>query len=177
MAGTPEAMARMTLTTFRGGTPFAERDLIVFTTVVVIVLTVLLQGLTLPLVIRWAGLTGGDDERDNEIRRARIKASEEALGALPDIAARLDSPADMVRRVRADYEDHLEQVRAEADDDGEAAEYEELEHRLRLAVLQHERQVVTRMRDTNTIDDIVLRDLQESMDIEEMRLVGRTDTE
>jgi CPA1 family monovalent cation:H+ antiporter len=158
--------------TLADGTPYAERNLIVFTTVVVILVTILLQGLTLPYVLRWAGIADGDTARDDETRTARIEASRAAIEALPEIARTLDAPPDMVERIKADYEEHLEQIRAEGDDDPQAIRYEQQEHRLRLAVLARKRQAVTEMRDANRIDDYVLRDLQAAMDIEEIRLLG-----
>ena len=101
-----------------------------------------------------------------------MKAVRTALDALPDIARSMDAPPDMVERIRADYEGHLEELRAEGDADGQAVRYERLEHELRLAVLERKRQAVTALRDANKIDDYVLRDLQAGMDIEEIRLLG-----
>ena len=46
------------------------------------------------------------------------------------------------------------------------------DRRLRLAVLWEKRQAVTALRDANEIDDIVLREVQASLDIEEVRLLG-----
>ena len=57
-------------------------------------------------------------------------------------------------------------------EDLEAARFEQLEHELRLAVLQRKREAITALRDANTIDDYVLRDLQAGLDIEEIRLLG-----
>jgi monovalent cation/hydrogen antiporter len=48
---------------------------------------------------------------------------------------------------------------------------------LRLGVLDYKRQAVTELRDENRIDDIVLRELQSSMDLEEVRLLGPTPTD
>lgn len=153
------------------GTPYADRDLIVFTTVVVIVVTMVLQGLTLPRVVRWAGLDG-DKARADETRQAQIRAITSALDELDDAARMLDAPKDMVDRLRTDYEQYLRRVRAEELGDVQIREYEELERHLRLEVLSRKRDAVTAMRDVNQIDDIVLRDLQASMDIEEVRLIG-----
>ncbi|WP_460491814.1 Na+/H+ antiporter [Dactylosporangium cerinum] len=152
-------------------TPFADRDLIVFTTIVVIVVTTLVQGLTLPRVIRWAGLTA-DDGRAEETLRAQIAATKAGLAALDGVGRELGAPQDIIDRLRADYEDHLQEIRAKSGDDHEARRMEQLERRLRLQVLHHKRHAVTAMRDANTIDDIVLRDLQAAMDIEELRLLG-----
>ena len=162
------------------GTPYAQRNLIVFTTVTVIVVTILVQGLTLPYVLRWAGLVGGDEAREQETRTASLKATTAALAALPEIAQSLDAPDDMVERIRADYQDHVTELLAQGADDADgddnrrAVRYEQQEHQIRLAVLDRKRQVITELRNANKIDDYVLRDLQASMDIEELRLLGPT---
>ena len=158
------------------GSTYEERDLIVFTTSVVIVITVLVQGLTLPMVVRWAGLTG-DEARADETRQAQIRASEVALSALPEIATRLGAPDEIVDRIRADYEGHLVQLRAEGPDHAVQAWQDQVDRRVRLEVLDRKRRAVTAMRDDREIDDIVLRDLQASMDIEEVRLLGPAPTD
>jgi CPA1 family monovalent cation:H+ antiporter len=157
--------------TLPDSTPYADRDLIVFVTVTVIVVTILVQGLTLPYVLRWAGLEG-DEAREDETRTARMTATQTALDALPDIGRSMNAPPDMVNRIKADYKGHLEELRAEGDEDREAIRYEQLEHQLRLAVLQRKRQAITALRDANKIDDYVLRDLQAVIDLEEIRLLG-----
>jgi CPA1 family monovalent cation:H+ antiporter len=58
------------------GTPaFPERDRLIFIAFVVIVSTMVVQGLTLPLVVKWLGVTASDDEKNSAtqdlIRRAR----------------------------------------------------------------------------------------------------------
>src|SRR6185312_6923328 len=120
--------------TLPDGSTYADRNLIVFTTVTVIVVTILVQGLTLPYVLRWAGLEG-DEAREDETRTARVTANHAAIDALPDIARSMNAPPEMVERVKADYGEHLEELRAERDDEREAARYEQLDHQLRPAVL------------------------------------------
>jgi CPA1 family monovalent cation:H+ antiporter len=159
--------------TVAGGAPFPDRELIVFVTSVVILLTILVQGTTLPLVVRWARLPE-DTGRADELRLARVRASEAALAALPRLAAELGVTGEHLERIRTDYEQHIQ---AANDDAGENAEERELERRLRLAVLTRKRQAVTELRDTNEIDDIVLRELQAAMDIEEVRLLGPVPTD
>lgn len=151
------------------GTPVRERDLIIFVTVVVIVLIMVVQGTTLPAVVGWAGLTG-DRERADEMRVARIRATEAVLEALPGTAAELGVAPDTVERLRAGYQDHLDDVRNPRD---EATDRErELARRLQLEMLDRKRQAVTRLRNTNQIDEAVLRELQAATDIEELRLLG-----
>ncbi|MFR9778741.1 Na+/H+ antiporter [Micromonospora sp. MS34] len=155
--------------TTHAGAPIRERDLIIFVTVVVIVLIMLVQGTTLPFVVGWAGLMG-DEEREHEVRWARIRATEVALAALPQVAAELGASHDAVDRLRSDYEEHLNDVRSPQTE--ESAQERELARRLRLGVLDHKRREVTRLRDRNEIDDAVLRQLQAAIDIEEVRLLG-----
>jgi Na+/H+ antiporter len=158
--------------TVAGGAPFPARDLIVFTTSVVILLTILVQGITLPAVVRWARLPE-DTGRAEELQLARTRAAEAALDALPRVAAQLGVDGAQLDRIRAEYEEHAENLTASADD----ASARDRERQLRLGVLAEKRRAVTQLRDTNQIDDIVLRELQASMDVEEVRLLGPVPTE
>lgn len=150
------------------GAPFPDRNLLVFITCVVILVTIVVQGTTLPAVVRWARFPD-DRQRQDEVQMARRRATQAGLDALPEIASRLGVDGDHVERVRADIEQHARQVDGDDEDVSAAAD---VERQLRLAVLAVKRNVVTDLRDTNEIDDIVLREVQASMDLEEVRLLG-----
>ncbi|MFI6823324.1 Na+/H+ antiporter [Micromonospora sp. NPDC050187] len=152
------------------GEPVQDRDLVIFCTVVAIVLIMLVQGTTLPLVVRWAGLVG-DQPRADEVHHARLSSTRVGLAALPEVARRLGAAADVVDRVRADYQAHLDDIQAEKEGQVSAGT-REVERQLRLEVLDRKRREITRLRDTNEIDDTVLRELQAALDIEEIRLLG-----
>ena len=154
--------------TLADGTPFPDRDLIVFVASVVILLIMLLQGTTLPVVVRWARLPE-DTGRAEELVRARVKAADVALAALPGLAADVGVDDEHLRRLQVEYEEFREAVADDASDDTTARARD---RQLRLAVLSAKRQAVTAMRDANEIDDIVLRELQAAMDVEEVRLLG-----
>ena len=100
---------------------------------------------------------------------ARLRAAEAGLAALPRLAADLGVDGEHLDRLRAEYEEYREVA---ADDTGENGAMRDLDRRLRLAVLWEKRQAVTALRDANEIDDIVLRELQAAMDVEEVRLLG-----
>lgn len=159
--------------TLDSGERFPDRDLIVFVTSAVILITVLLQGTTLPAVMRWAGLTE-DQARLDELELARRQATEAAIEAMPRIAAELGVHDELLERFRYEYEEHAKLILldAESEDGIRVAEERELIRQLRLGVLEHKRQHVTAMRDRRVIDDIVLRELQLTLDIEELRLLG-----
>ena len=59
------------------GSPFPQRNLIIFLTFCVIFVTLVLQGLTLPPLIRWLGLgsTGDEDTGETQARRAMVQAA------------------------------------------------------------------------------------------------------
>ncbi|MGK5741090.1 Na+/H+ antiporter [Micromonospora sp. URMC 103] len=158
--------------TASNGQPVRERDLIIFCTAVAILSIMLVQGTTLPLVVRWAGLMG-DPQRADEVRQARVRAGQAGLAALPDIAAEVGADDDVMSRVRTDYEALIDDIRAAEREEG-APRAREIERQLRLGVLERKRREITRMRDANEIDDVVLRELQATMDIEELRLLGPT---
>jgi CPA1 family monovalent cation:H+ antiporter len=152
------------------GDAYPDRDLIVFVTSVVILTTILVQGLTLPMVVRWAGM-GSDTARVDEARHARVRAAEAGLAALPAVARSLNAPPQMADRVRADYEAAASEARGTSGQSGMTSA-EQLERRLRLGVLEHERLAVIAMRDRREIDDIVMRELEAALDVVELGLLG-----
>jgi len=151
-------------------TGFPERSLVQFLTFTVIIATLVLQGLTLPVLIRGLGVTAGDNGAEEE-RTARLFAAQAAV--------------DRIGRLRRDAPDHLElldQLLAQYEhrsahidpDDGtprDEIEAELLEHRrLRRAVIDAEREAVIRMRDRGELSDEVMRRLERDLDLEELRL-------
>jgi monovalent cation/hydrogen antiporter len=163
--------------TMFSGAPFPDRSLIIFVVTVVILVTVLVQGSTLPLVVRWARMPE-DDAHVQELQMARERGAAAALEALPSVADQLNVSPELLSRLKKEYE-----VRAAiAVDSGngdsvpsELALKKEKIRRLRLRVLDHQRQAVTAMRNQNLIDDIVLRELQAEMDLEEVQLLQAAD--
>ncbi len=69
------------------GAPFPDRSLLIFIVTVVILVTVLVQGSTLPAVVRWARLPA-DVAHAEELQLARTRAARAALDALPAVATR-----------------------------------------------------------------------------------------
>jgi len=67
-------------------TPFPERDLIIFLTFCVILVALVLQGLTLPILIRWLKITG-DVGTEREEMEARLRAPQAAMARLEELAA------------------------------------------------------------------------------------------
>jgi CPA1 family monovalent cation:H+ antiporter len=172
------AVALAVPTTLPGGTDFPARDMIVFVTAGVVVASLVLQGLALPRVIRWARLPE-DTSVGDELRVAGRTATQEALQQLPRLADTLGIDPDVLDEVRAQYEQHLAESFAE-DEDGDRANSARRRDQhlgLRLAVIASKRKTVVRLRDEHVIDDTVLRRIQSQLDLEEVRLSGQPDLE
>ncbi|RSM44202.1 Na+/H+ antiporter [Amycolatopsis balhimycina DSM 5908] len=150
------------------GEPFPDRDMIVFVTGGVIVLT-LLQGLVLPRIVRWARLPR-DTAVEIEHQLAETRATEDALGALPGLAAGLGTDPDVVDRVGRELGERLELLRADGSADHPAVRHDEHYTALHRALIAHKRETVVRLRDERHIDDTVLRQVQAALDLEEVRL-------
>lgn len=162
--------------TLDSGAPFPDRDVIIFVVSGVIVVTIVVQALALPMVVRWARIPP-DPQPDRELHLAQITATEEALAALPSIASRLAIEEETVDRTRIEYAEHLAELRAEADHpDGQPTTHHDGPNayaELRLGLLAVKRATVVRLRDERQIDDSVLRQVQWRLDIEERRLSRR----
>jgi len=159
--------------TTHSGAPFPDRNLIIFVVSFVILTTVLVQGSTLPAVVRWARIPE-DESHADELRLARCHGAQAALDALPLVAAEVGIEEDLQNRLHSEYKKHAALVRASDDNStrNDAEERSDLIRQVRLGVLEHKRRAITELRDQRRIDDIVLLELQASMDLEEARLLG-----
>jgi CPA1 family monovalent cation:H+ antiporter len=157
--------------TIQDGSPFPGRELILFLTFMVILATLVVQGLSLSLVIRWLGIKD-DGVMEREEREARLKANQAALARLNEIAERESAKGDALQRLRVEYEDHIRQVEgAEPESAGTplrlfSSEYE----RLSYEALQIESRTIIKLRDEDVINDEVLRRIQRDIDLAEARL-------
>ncbi len=139
------------------GTPFPERDLIIFVTFSVILVTLVGGGLTLPSVVRWLHVEGGTEEQD-EMRRALIASSEAALARIDELETDGRIDADHAEALRAKFT-HKRDLQ-QGDADHHAAQHVEVERELIAA----QRNAIIQMRERGEIDNVVLRRLQADLD-------------
>jgi Na+/H+ antiporter len=157
------------------GAPFPQRDLVIFLTFCVIVSTLLLQGLTLPWMIRLFGIDReGRQERaeaghqEIEARRRAAEASLALLaarrkdGTYPD--ALLDRTEDLYRYRSAQFRAHLD-----GDHDG-AVQHGTHKFNMQSELIETERKVMLDLRHSGVIDDDILRRVEKDLDLQEMRL-------
>jgi monovalent cation/hydrogen antiporter len=151
---------------------FPERNLILLLTFAVIVVTLVGQGLTLPLVVRWAQVDGIDLDGDEHTlaRGAAYRAGLDAIGR-----ARADWPGhlELIERLEASLRDRTQHLATE--DPGETAEraQEREEHEeIQRSIIAAQRAAVIDLRDRRLINDRTLRLVERDLDLEELRMEG-----
>jgi CPA1 family monovalent cation:H+ antiporter len=152
------------------GGGFPQRELIIFTVFCVIVLGLLIQGLTLPALIRATGL--GRDEADDaaDEARARAAAAEAALARLDEMSAEGDDER-ATAHLRELYEARLDHARAPQDERGDSdREHVEAFERLREELLRSERAVLYELHERGEISEDALRTVERDLDLQEARL-------
>jgi CPA1 family monovalent cation:H+ antiporter len=157
--------------TLANGSPFPGRDLILFLTFIVILATLVVQGLSLPAIIRWLGIED-DGAAAKEEREARLKANQAALARIGEIARAQARNGEALQRLRVEYEDRLRQLQVCEPDNGDAprrlfsSEYEQFSHE----ALTVERETILQLRNERVINDEVHRRIQRDIDLAEARL-------
>jgi Na+/H+ antiporter len=153
------------------GDPFPQRDLIVFLTFAVIFFTLVVQGLSLPLLIRRLGISDGSAEADEEIR-ARLIATKAAIEQLDTLAGEDWARDDTVERMRGLYEYRKRRFAARAgkiDDDGYEDRSLAYQQMVQL-VLQAQREALVRMRSNGELSNEAMNRIIRELDLEESRL-------
>ena len=156
------------------GTPFTERPLILFITFVVILVTLVLQGLSLPLVIRWLGVEPDDGEEIEE-NKARKVAARAALEALDRLAEEDWPRQDTIERMRGQYRYRYNRFAARFDEDVDDGAIESRTSdylRLVSAVLDAQRQALDELGAEGVISDDVRRRVEHELDLEEGRFLA-----
>jgi len=147
-----------------------HREVLIFVAMVVTAGTLLLQGLTLPALVRRLGLRG-PNARSDALQAATVLQSS-SIAALAELD-RVKRPTDSAEtlellrdRILSRPHGLWERLGASGDVETPAEEY----RRLRLKTLQAERDEVLRIRSGGTIDHEVIASVLASLDIEESML-------
>ena len=154
-----------------GGAPFPQRDLIIFLTFAVIFWTLVVQGLTLPALIRKLQIDDGGDGETEELR-ARLMATRAALERIDTLVEEDWTRDDTLERMRALYEYRQRRFKARAgkiEDDG----YEDRStsyQRTIIELLAAQREALVTLRDEGTISNETMNRIVREMDLEESRL-------
>lgn len=167
------AMALALPNSLPDGSPFPHRANIILITFVVILITLVIQGISLPFVVRWLRVQEVDPRMNPEEQKLSLR-NRLARAALERLDAS-DVPRDeVVDRLRANYqrvldstavglqELHGEGLPTHAADRDEREEYQ-------LAAIAAQRLALKRIRKENTFDIELIRKQEARLDHEEAR--------
>ena len=152
------------------GSPFPQRNLIVFLAFYAICVTLVLQGVTLPPLIRALGLAeaAGQKREEQEARRIVLEAAVSHLQNAQQRDTKESAPhyEELIRH----YHQRLASLQP---GNGRREDITDRERFLRLFLeaLRVERETAVRLRDESRINDEVLRRVERELDLTESRLV------
>ena len=168
------ALAIPTVTAYEQ--PFPERDLILFLTFCVVLVTLVGQGLLLPAVIRWLGLAhAGRRERAAdraEERTARQQAIETVMARLDQLAAERHLPEDVVHPLRVLHRDRLKHLLHGGDGHDGHGKHSELHAEIELLLIAAERDEINDLYRRGKIKDEARRRVEHELDLREAQLAN-----
>jgi Na+/H+ antiporter len=156
-------------------TPFPHRNLILFITFVVILITLVFQGLTLPLFIRWLKVEEVDDfvPENLQIEAIRQELGKSSIEYLDNNYSYEMEQYDAIARIKEQIllsmtpvENLLEPARNAQPQTSVKA----LNRKIMLEVVLLKRERLKQMEKEEVFDDQVLRALESNLDLEEARL-------
>jgi CPA1 family monovalent cation:H+ antiporter len=151
------------------GDALPGRDLIVFVTFAVVLVTVVGQGLTLPPLVRRLGLATDGDEDEHEELVARLTASKAALTELELMAEEGWASDEMLDRSREYYQQRKRRFAARAgkiEDDG-YEDASQLRQQVLRRVYEAERRAIVGLRNAGDISNEMMHRLERELDLEE----------
>jgi Na+/H+ antiporter len=153
------------------GAPFPQRDLIIFLTFAVILGTLVMQGLTLPALIRALRIEP-DTSEEGEDAKARVRAAEAALARLEELTGEEWVRDETAERMRGLYNFRHSRFssRFDSESDGAIEEQSQAYQRLRRELLDAERAAVTDLGRAGVISGDVVNRVRRDLDLEDARL-------
>jgi CPA1 family monovalent cation:H+ antiporter len=173
MRGVVSLAAALALpTVMENGQPFPLRDEILFLTFVVIMFTLLFQGLSLPFLVKKLNLPSSHDEEVEE-QKARVKLANSVILHIEENYALGVVHDDVLNQVKNKYElkiNHLNgKVRTEGNVKNSTVLFDQL-NKMQKELLRVERSVILQMHKQGAVGEEVLRRLEYELDLEESRL-------
>jgi CPA1 family monovalent cation:H+ antiporter len=149
------------------GSAFPQRSMIIYLTFCVIFTTLVLQGLSMPLLIRRLGLAGPSAKDDEEEIWARRQLLETALAKLASLRGEKDGQhLEALERLDEYYSRRLRLLESTGPD---AQESDHLYSTVAQELRNVERAVANHLRAENKIHDEVLRKLERELDLVDAR--------
>jgi monovalent cation/hydrogen antiporter len=161
------------------GVPFPHRDLVLLLTFVIVMVTLVGQGLTLPWVIRKLGLANAGRRERLEGRAAEIEARRRAVESvierLDRLAAENRLPEEICARLRAHHRERLKGIELRIYDDEGHKERVNLLDGIELEVVNAEREFINDLYSRGELKDEARRRIERGLDLREAELANLRD--
>src|SRR4051812_1046782 len=157
------------------GTPFPQRNMIIFLAFSVILVTLVLQGLTLPSLIRALGVAGTSDEHPEE-REARRTILQAALDQVEKSKEKVGpASAEIYDDLAQHYRSRLTTLEENTDGGKDPTSPDFYSRYLEVSreLLRVERQTAIQLRNRGRIGDDLLRQIEHELDLSEARLKSK----
>ena len=158
--------------TLAGGEAFPHRNLILCITFIVILVTLVFQGLTLPLIIRWLGVKADDNEEEQKQLALRLRLARIVLQLIETQYEQEATSIEPFRQLKARYEriaDNAGRQIGTEGQQGKEPDFMPAFRKLLLEVVQIQRQELSRLRNGDEYSDELLRSKEFELDLEEAR--------
>jgi CPA1 family monovalent cation:H+ antiporter len=156
------------------GHPLAGRDDIIYLGFAVIIVTLVAQGMTLPVLMRWLHLSEHPSVTDAE-RQARLELTRAVLEHIGQACDQGNVPAELTEGLRAQYLARLHWLENSVDDEDteqEAVDAAETAVDMRRDLIAFQRDTLAGLRQQGRIGTTTLRAIEHDLDLEEARLPG-----
>ncbi len=151
------------------GEPFPERDLVIFLAAATIVLTLLLNGLPLPWLLRKLD-TPVDEKGELEENAARVAVAQAGIAAVEPLLASITEPSQraFVQQLIHRYESKIALRESPPGEAAAQAERIAAARRLRLLAIEAERECMHHLHAQNIINDETVRVIEQELDEREI---------
>ncbi len=154
------------------GKEFPFRDLIIFLTFCVILFTLVVQGISLPFLIKLLGIASSKNDEELEEIEARKKLASAAIIHIEENYALGVLTEQVLAQVKSKYEiryNHLSNFSTIKTDEPISSIFDQF-NKVQQELLRIERDQLVAMRKKGSINDEVVRKLEYELDLEEARL-------
>jgi Na+/H+ antiporter len=155
-----------------GGAAFPHRNMILFITFCVILFTLVLQGLTLPLIIRWLKIETMENKEEEKLG-IRLRMANAIVDYMNTHYTEESGTIEAFNRLKNRYERMAaitsSRLKMEGENDGTADKFLPRYRRLLIELVDVQRQELARMRRDNEYSEEVLRNKETELDLEEAR--------
>jgi CPA1 family monovalent cation:H+ antiporter len=172
MRGVVSLAAALALPLTVNSLPFPNRDLIIFLTFSVIFATLVIQGVSLPHIVKWLGIKPSDQELREE-QEARMKIVTRVIEHIEEHYS-IGLSDEVLNQIKTKYEIRVQRIKKDQANGKISPEQVNEFLRVQQEIIQVERAMLSEFRREGKITEEALRKIEYELDLEETRLILET---